>query len=268
MFEVSKIYDHLLKFESRYRSGKPYAIHKKLRNPFGYKDLLEWMIAYVPFNEKDVVLDAGCGTGHTLFFLHERVKLGGLGISLSPLEIEYAKAYCDSRNYNESLKFEVGDFKILHSGPYSRIICIESLKHVSALEKTIINLMDQLTTDGRLLIIDDFTEMKSKDVERQKKLWSAPSFQSLIHFTEILEKQRSFAYEVVDFTQFVSYRPVWFLKIAKSVTSFANWITFGLFHLNINTYLGGLLLEELYAQKCTKYIAIIVETKVEYNGNK
>jgi len=121
---------------------------------------------------------------------------------------------------------------------------------------------------SKLLIIDDFTEMKLKDVERHKRLWSAPSFQSLTYFTEILEKQKSFTFEVVDFTRFVAFRSVWFLKIVKSITAFANWITFGLYQININTYHGGLFLEELYAKKLTKYIAIIVEPKVDDNGNE
>ena len=83
MTETKDIYNNLIRFESRDRGGIPYPVHKKLIRPYGNQNLLEWLTTVVSFSEEDYVLDAGCGTGFTLFYLYDLYHIRGAGISIS-----------------------------------------------------------------------------------------------------------------------------------------------------------------------------------------
>jgi len=263
MTETKNIYDNLIRFESRGRKGMPYPVHKKLNRPYGKKNLLDWLISVVSFSGEDYVLDAGCGTGFTLFYLYDLFHIRGMGISLSLKEVNYARKHTQRNDLGKYLEFELDNY-LTHSKPgsYSKILCIESLKHTRNIEKTINNLLRNLDHGGILMIIDDFIKQDSRKIKKQKLLWDSPAFDQESIYTDIISKNRSYHYNIIDLTEFVPVRPVWKLNLMIFLFSVYNWILLGIDARNVNTYIGGLILEKLYTKHKISYKAIIVEHKI------
>lgn len=263
MDETAKIYNQLLKFESRKKRQEPYPIHKKLYFTSKNQSLMDWLVSQIPFSNKDYILDAGCGTGFTLFYLHKLFGCRGLGISISPDEIKYAQKACEDRNLDPYFEFKHEDYQNHHSGPYSKIITIESLKHAPDLKKSIKNLLGMLMKRGRMIIIDDFVIAESEEFIKQKKLWNSPGFTNIEIYKEIINSSGSFEYRVIDMTSFVHSRPIWILNLLYFILSIIKNITPRKVVRNIDTYLGGLMLEKLYANKQVKYMALLIEKKIQ-----
>ncbi len=263
MTETKRIYDNLIRFESRGRKGRPYPVHKKLIRPYGNKNLLDWLITVVSFSEVDYVLDAGCGTGFTLFFLHDLYHIRGMGISISSKEVDYARKFTQRNDLGKYLEFELDNY-LTHRRPgsYSKILCIESLKHTGNIEETINNLLRNLDHGGILVIIDDFIKQDSRKIRKQKLLWDSPAFDQESIYTDIISKNPSYHYNTIDLTEFVSIRPVWKLNLMIFLFSVYKWILSGINVRNVNTYIGGLIQEKLYARDKISYKAIIVEHKI------
>jgi cyclopropane fatty-acyl-phospholipid synthase-like methyltransferase len=261
MSEVAEIYDQLLKFESKNYSKEPYPVHKKLRFQSGSDDLLDWLASIIHFKNDDYILDAGCGTGHTLFYLNKRFGLQGLGISISPEEINYAQEACQKNDLKSKLNFKLEDFQFHNAGTYTKIICIESLKHAQDLKLTLCNLFNRMSKNGLMVIIDDFLVSKNKSLKKQKALWSSPGFNDVETYQREIEAAGSFHCQKIDLSSYVPSRPVWKLNLFYSILSIVNVLVAGPVKRNINTYLGGLLLEKLYAQKKVRYMVLIIKNK-------
>jgi SAM-dependent methyltransferase len=221
------------------------------------------LITVVSFSKEDYVLDAGCGTGFTLFYLYNLFHIRGIGISISSKEVEYARRYAERNDLGKYLKFELDNY-LNHSRPgfYSKILCIESLKHASNIEETINNLLRNLTRGGTLVIIDDFIKQDSRKIKNHKLLWDSPAFDHSEKYTDIIYKNPTYHFNTIDLTEFVAVRPVWKLNLMIFLFSVYKWILLGINVRNVNTYLGGLILEKLYARDKISYKAIIVEHKI------
>jgi SAM-dependent methyltransferase len=262
MTETKDIYDNLIRFESKGRKGIPYPVHKKLVRPFGNLNLLDWLITVVSFSKDDYVLDAGCGTGYTLFYLYKLYHIKGMGISISPDEVEYARMYAQKKDIDKILIFELDNYDNHRSVPYSRILCIESLKHSNNIEISINNLLRNLNKRGTLLIIDDFIKQDDRRLKKHKLLWDSPAFDRIEKYTDIIHKNPAYQFITIDLSEFVPVRPVWKLNLRILLFTLFKQILLGINVRNINTYLGGLILEKLYARKKICYKAIIVENKL------
>jgi SAM-dependent methyltransferase len=262
MTETKNIYDNLIRFESRGRKGLPYPVHKKLIRPYGKLDLLDWLITVVSFSEEDYVLDAGCGTGFTLFYLHDQFQIRGTGISINSKEVDYARRYTQRNDLGKYLKFELDNYNTPRLEPYSKILCIESLKHASNIEETIHNLLPNVTRGGTLVIIDDFIKQDSRKIKKQKLLWDSPAFDKERIYTDIISKNPAYHLNTIDLTEFVVVRPVWKLNLMIFLFNVYKWILLGINDRNVNTYIGGLILEKMYARDKISYKAIIVDHKI------
>jgi SAM-dependent methyltransferase len=259
MNEIADIYDHLLQFESRNKKNEPYPIHKKLHFSERDQNILDWLILHLSFSKEDYVLDAGCGTGFSLFYLHELFGLKGCGISISPSEINYANQVCNQKKLENHLDFILMDYQLHQGGPYTKILAIESLKHARELRRSIHNLLEKLTDKGTMIIIDDFVVGDYSKIDLQKKLWSSPGFRRFDEYKNIIQSAGSFTFHIKDLTSIVYSRPLWILNFLYIIGNVLNYFTPSGFRRNLNTYLGGLLLEKLYAKRQVNYLAIIIE---------
>ncbi len=261
MAEAKNIYDSLIKFESRKHRGIPYPVHKKLKQPLGSGTLLDWLITCIPFKKDDNILDAGCGTGYTLFYLHNLFHIRGRGISISSNEIDYARIYARENGLEKYIQFELDSFTTHRLGNYTKILCIESLKHSAALEQTIDNLLYNLSPGGTMVIIDDFIKHNNRHIDKQKRLWDSPAFDYIERYTDEINKKKSVNIRIIDLTEFVPVRSVWKINLLLVLSTIYNGMSLGKGIRNVNTYRGGLILEKLYARNKIDYRAIIVENK-------
>jgi len=108
MKEVVHIYNSLFRFESRTKTIN-YPIHKKLKLKDD-DDLLAWIFQKVEFLEGDNVLDAGCGTGHAIFYLSRKFGTVGTGISISEDEIDFATKEAKRLNLSNKIHFLLKDY--------------------------------------------------------------------------------------------------------------------------------------------------------------
>jgi len=261
MNETARIYDHLLKFESKNKKEEPYSIHKKLDLPDKSLNILDWLKKYVSFSKEDYILDAGCGTGYSLFYLNELYELRGLGISLSPAEIRYAHRACRKKQLDGYLDFKLDDYQHHRGGPYSKILAIESLKHADNLEQSIFNLLNRLSANGKLIIIDDFVVSDSEEINRQKIWWNSKGFRRLDEYGKIFHAAGILDFQTIDLTPGVKTRPAWILYLMYFTFRLIRYLTTAGTRRNIRTYLGALLLEKFYLKNQVSYLVLIIEKK-------
>jgi len=263
-FKVRKIYNNLLDFESKIKNKKGdkqlYPIHKKLQfSEEKYNDITDWIIDHLKINEKDLILDAGCGVGYVLTRVCINKNCRGIGISLSEKEIAYANNVCKLQGLENQVSFEQAGFDDKLNVQFDVIIAIESIKHSESIQNTTENLVAHLKPGGYLFILDDYiTDMRFQFLKKQiKKYWAVSSFYS---FNSVAEKltELKLPFEVIDFTQNVAYTNKrytaakflimsMFLPLAKLFPFFKIY----------TIYFAGFCLERLYKKKAMEYKAII-----------
>ncbi len=259
MNPVSEIYDKLFLFESS-RKKKPYPVHKKLKPPSN--DLLSLVSKEIVFDKNDKILDAGCGNGHTLFFLNEKFGCKGKGISISQLEVDFANKFARRIKKNDHLSFELKSYDDPLGLRYDKIFAIESLKHSKSISYSLENLFKGLERNGTIVIADDFKLKDSKNLENQTDLWEANSFMSRHLFDKILKASILDPLKIrkIDLTRYVSVRPKVLLQTMIFFVEF--FLRFAAKRKrNLNTYLGGLKLELGYARKEVTYDLLFISIK-------
>lgn len=261
MNEVKAIYDNLFDFESKNRT-RAYPIHKRLKFDSSNQDLLDWICSKVEFEKDQTILDAGCGTGYSLIKLAQEKGMGGMGISISKNEIQYAKELLRNSELENHISFEEISFDTPTSKKYDFVLAIESLKHSSNLESTLSNLNKSLEPGGLMIVADDFVTKSSAKVEKQKSLWHTPSFFSLQHFEQILNKNSQYELTHYDLTEKVLTRNTILLNLLIRIVQTAQILSKKeAFKVSLETYLGGLLLENLYKKGDISYAVIIAKKR-------
>ncbi len=262
MSTVANIYDALLSFESKKNRGV-YPIHKNIEKDD--KSLLECIVDKIEILDGMRVLDAGCGTGNTLFYLHEKHKISGVGISVSGGEVEFANSQIRKKGASD-ISFQERNFtsSLDDLGQFDLIFCIESLKHSIDLEKAINNLSKRLADKGTLIIADDFLINQNEpdsEIRTHKELWSAPGFVSIDTIKKILSVTFMSEPVVDDYSKFVPLKNglirriiLTFLKVYVRILKRGSML-----RTNVNTYIGALLLESLYVKRNVGYYIIRIQ---------
>lgn len=263
-FKIEEIYNSLFEFESKSKKGKSdeplYPIHKKLRfSEEKYNDISDWIIDNLEINEKDYVLDAGCGVGYVLTKICNTFNCIGLGISLSKNEIEYAAKKSLEIGLANNVTFEQKSFDEEFVRKFDIIIAIESLKHSSSVQNSIGNLVSSLNPGGRIFILDDYeTGSRFQFLKKQvSKYWAVDSFYSL---SSVIEKlvELNMNTDIIDFTSSVEYQRKRFtgLKVFIGYTLLPIARLFKLYKV-YSIFFAGLCLERLYKKKAVEYKAIV-----------
>lgn len=259
MREVANIYNNLFRFESK-SNVVNYPIHKKLK--FGHDDgLLDWISAKVEFHKDEHMLDAGCGTGHSLFYFCKNNGISGTGISISDDEIKFAKSESERLNLANRLQFRLMNYNEDPPGQYDKVLAIESLKHSDDLEETLRNLLASLTLNGIMIVADDFLTAETVHAIKHKNLWQAHSFTTKDHLQNIIQKYGKFDVKIYDLTELVPTRSSTSLVFARTLVDIAVVFPFKRMKRNLKTFKGALLLEGLYKKKQARYYVFIIKRK-------
>ncbi len=259
MSKVANIYNVLFEMESKKRN-LPYPIHKRLAIPDS-GNLINFLLEKINFQNDINILDAGCGTGNTLFQLAALYRINGIGISLSEAEIKRAQSYLDKYSNGSRLSFEQKNFESRITGKYQKIIAIESLKHADSIKKALFNFNEVLDEEGEIIIADDFTDSEDKLIYKQKECWGAPSFTSISRYTDILSSLAEYQYTIYDVTRYVLQKPRLVLMVLTSFMALLLPLTFGKSRTKMSILYGGLILEYLYHQKKVSYVVLIAKKK-------
>jgi len=150
------LYDALHTFESRYRKGNSYPVHKRLVfDDASIHDVYDWIIAEVGLPDDGTILDAGCGVGFGTIRMAEQCSGRVRGISISPAEIATARRSAVNSPARTRVAFELADFEALPANSYDLIVAVESLKHSEDLPTTLETMAAALRQGGQLVIVED-----------------------------------------------------------------------------------------------------------------
>ena len=108
--------------------------------------------------ESDIVLDAGCGVGGTAIEIAEKYGAKVVGIGLVEKQNEAAKNNSVSRNVNELVTFEIGDFNKtrFEDETFTKIYAIESTCHSENKREFIKEAVRLLKPGGKFVVCDYF----------------------------------------------------------------------------------------------------------------
>ncbi len=129
------------------------------------------------------VVDAGCGLGGTVFFLHDR--LGGQydGLTISAVQRRRAEGEARRRGVAADCRFHLRsydeDLRAIAPDGVDLVVAIESLLHAPDPPRTIANFAAALRPGGRFALIDDVPSPDLPDADADFQLfregWSCPA---------------------------------------------------------------------------------------------
>lgn len=101
----------------------------------------------------EAIWDAGCGAGHTSFYLARRFPMAKvLGTDLNPQMIKRCRQIVE-RSGATRLKFDAGDLaETKYENVYDLVICFEVLEHIEDYDVAVRNLSASLKPGGHLII--------------------------------------------------------------------------------------------------------------------
>jgi len=216
------------------------------------------------------VLDAGCGLGGTLLFLHARLGARGIGITLSPDQATRAHASAASRGAADTCRFVVRDFDTplgdLAPHGVDVVIAIESLAHAPDPATTIGRLARLLPPGGRLVVVDDAPAdaLPDDDVDLAgfRRGWHAPGVLADAALDRAIDAAGLARVHDVDLTPRLVARPAVSLAVrlalARAAWPLAARTSAAVLH---DAIAGGLHLERLYARGVARYRLVVARRR-------
>lgn len=125
------------------------------------------VIGYLGLREGETVLDAGCGTGRLIPFLHNKVGKNGhvYGIDFSQEMLRIAK----QKHHSENISFVKADITQipLPSESIDRIICFCTFPHIDNKMLTLREFYRLLKPDGVLIICNLMSSKELNELHRK-----------------------------------------------------------------------------------------------------
>jgi SAM-dependent methyltransferase len=208
------------------------------------------------------VVDAGCGLGGTIFYLHRR--LGGEydGLTLSPTQRAHAEREAKRRRITAVCRFHLRsydeDLRPIVPDGADLIIAIESLAHSVRPEHTVANLAQTLRRGGSLIVVDDVPDdalaEDDGDFVGFRSGWRCPAIVRHATLLGALSKAGLTVERDEDLTPLVARRDPMEIErligINRRWRWWAGWL--GAAEL-IDSLHGGLMLERLYRRGLMRY---------------
>ena len=208
------------------------------------------------------VVDAGCGLGGTIFYLHRR--LGGEydGLTLSPTQRVHAEREAKRRGVAAACRFHLrsydDDLRAIVPDGADLIIAVESLAHSVRPERTVANLAGVLRRGGALIVVDDVPGDALADGDGDfagfRSGWRCPAIARHATLLDALSNAGLAVERDEDLTPLVGRRDPSeierLVRINRRWRSWTGWL--GAAEL-IDSLHGGLMLERLYRRGLMRY---------------
>ena len=200
------------------------------------------------------VIDAGCGLGGTIFYLHR--KLGGEyhGLTVSPTQRAHAEREAKRRGVAPARPFHLRSYRRRWRHPARRrhlVVAIESLAHSPDPVRSIANLARALRIGGRLVVVDDVPDdgldLTDDDFAALRAGWRCPAIARLGVLLEALSEAGLTVETEHDLTPLVTLRdPRALERLTRSNRRWRTWAGWTGAGELIDALYGGLMLERLY----------------------
>ena len=165
------------------------------------------------------VLDLGCGIGSSLIYLclQAEADLEGVGVTISPLQVERARQNARSNGMSQQCSFIEADFsKLPNIGTFDFVYSIEAFVHAPNAVQYFEQVSRVLNPGGRLCIIDDILEATSPEpeIDRFREGWQIGSLCSIAEIDQLAASVGLTTKGDIDLTAYLNLgRPRdWFIK--------------------------------------------------------
>ena len=187
--DVRRYYDrHTADFVAYGQGGAVGALHRAVWGPgadsseaaFHYVEnrILDQLGKLPPGQALAHVVDLGCGVGASLCYLAARAPLRGTGITLSPIQVQYATRRIQASGLSDRVACLEGDFCVLPDRipPADLAYAIESFAHAPDPTRFFGACAGLVRPGGWLFLCDDFrrpvaTPAAARTVERFRRGW-------------------------------------------------------------------------------------------------
>lgn len=273
-----RVYDNLsrfLLFWNLVSTGTLYSrlrIHKKLRpfvigeqsdrrGSYCYAD--DFVLDSISPPTAPRVLDLGCGFGHTLFRWQKRFGAQCLGITISPIQAEIGSAHARRRGVAQSCTFQVQSFEAGLHGEFDVVLFIESLVHSTDPAETLTAAIACLAPGGTVAVVEDLPRAadearRSATYGALRTLWGLGPPIDVSDVRRTVSQAGLAVEREVDLTEYVRTRSHKRLQKRKRLLHALRSLAPGRgFRSLVDTFLGGLSLEELYGEGLVRYHVLI-----------
>ena len=164
-----------------------------------HKESLENTNAFIAerlqLQEKDTVLDAGCGAGGVSIYFAEKQGAEVTGITLSEVQLKKANLFAKKSFAQKKMKFFKADYHktILPDQTFNKIIALESFCHATDKE-VFLKEMYRLLKPGSKLVVADAFVTKIKTTKEKNimndflQAWAAPPLPTQDEFSQSLNR--------------------------------------------------------------------------------
>ncbi len=154
----------------------------------------------------DIVLDAGCGVGGTVFFIHTQTGAQVTGITLSEKQLAYANDIARTQYPSSPIEFLKADYlnTPFEDGSFDVIWACESMCHAKDKQQFLEECHRLLRKNGRLIIADFFLPTTGLPnphdwIEKWQQTWAVPDFTTAERLNEL---SISTGFEKVEYTDY------------------------------------------------------------------
>ena len=265
MDQVEKLYNDLARYHQLNKEkSKSYVIHKTFRKGSEFTEVNDFIAAKFTFDAADKLLDAGCGTGASSFFLAQKFKLKAHGISLSSEEINFANALAEKENLQHLVSFQVGSFTDQLTTNFSKIIAIESIKHTDTLNLSLQNLCNNLEEKALFILVEDVPRDKESLPYKElfKQYWSLSNLYDQSDFANSFAQNNMELVQEYDLSSMVKKHSAFYLKVKIVLFSTLKTLAFSTKLKSIlGIFIGGFILDYYYSKNLMQYKVLVWSKK-------
>ncbi|WP_025724613.1 class I SAM-dependent DNA methyltransferase [Acholeplasma granularum] len=170
-----------------------------------YKSLLEPIIPYL--NKNEILLDAGCGSGHILKYLSS-LGYKVLGIDNDEKMLSLAQEKIEENSLDASVFYH--DLRNPMNHKFSQIICLLDVFHYfKGVKRLVKNLYTSLDKGG-ILILDLYThpvnENEADTFLNLNYMWQTKTVNHQIdHYIELSDQNNTYSYHIKQYYQPLDY---------------------------------------------------------------
>ncbi len=225
--------------------------------------LHDLILENLSLQQNPCVLDAGCGFGGTIFWLHE--KIGGRydGITISASQKKIADSHARKKEKKSSCRFFVQNYDQPLGPIYDVIIAIESLIHSKEINHTINNLSNGLKSGGYLLFVEDVLVEECKEETKEfaylKEYWHIAHFPTEHNYNVAISQANLSKILEKDLTPIVKLTPLSLIEGIIAVFSMLTKLPFNPIITLAKFHYAQMILHHYYLQGKIKYKLVVAQ---------
>jgi len=155
-----------------------------------------FVVDVLAIDDKDTVLDAGCGVGGSSIYIAEVTGAKVEGITLSDVQVKIARRRASGSPAADLLKFSKQDFTetIFSENTFSKVFGIESVCHAQRKIDFLNEAYRVMRPGGKIAVVDHFLSkgnLDAREMEIYRKStegWAVPNLATTEEFSESLEQ--------------------------------------------------------------------------------